>query len=420
MDDPQHSIQDLEYWKSGMKKYWANGQQYLFTRGHYSIFVLLPTMGTDLKITALNEWLTSGKEPLIIAGPCSAESEKQLLKTASGIVRIPAVKVFRSGIWKPRTRPGDFEGAGEKGLVWLNKVKEKYGLMTTVEVAEPAHVELALKHNVDILWIGARTVVNPFSVQAIAKALQGTDIPVMVKNPLNPDLKLWVGAIERIHASGIHKIIAIHRGFHYFEKSPFRNAPMWEIPIELKRLIPTLPIIVDPSHICGRRDLLKSVSQKAFDLEMDGLMIESHYKPESAITDASQQITPTFLKELLDGLIIREKTGDIEFQHKLEELRTEVDKIDGELLQILARRMEIIDEIGTYKNEHAITILQMKRWAGIMEDRLAIGSHLGLKKQFLTRVLNLVHNESIQRQTEIFNKSKNKKKSKTEVRKPEA
>ena len=234
-------------------------------------------------------------------------------------------------------------------------------------------------------------------------------MPVMVKNPLTPDLKLWVGAIERIHASGIKKIIAIHRGFHYFEKSPFRNAPMWEIPIELKRRIPSLPIVVDPSHICGRTDLLKSVSQKAFDLEMDGLMIESHYDPDHAFTDASQQVTPAFLKELLDSLVIREKTGDIEFQHKLEELRTEIDKIDGELLQILARRMEIIEDIGDYKNEHDITILQMKRWAGIMEDRLAIGTHLGLSKKFLTRLLNLVHNESIQRQADIFTKSKNDK-----------
>lgn len=375
----------------------------------YHILVLLQAVGENMQISSLNDWLALDNQPLIIAGPCSAESEEQLLKTASEISKIPQIKVFRSGIWKPRTRPGEFEGAGEEGLVWLKKVKDKYGLLTTVEVAEPAHVELAIKHGVDILWIGARTVVNPFSVQAIAKALNGTDIPVMVKNPLTPDLKLWVGAIERIHASGVKKIMAIHRGFHYFEKSPFRNAPMWEIPIELKRLIPSLPIIVDPSHICGRTDLLKAVSQKAFDLEMDGLMIESHYSPELAFTDASQQVTPAFLKEILDSLIFREKTGDIEFQHKLEELRTEIDKIDGELLQILARRMEIIDEIGDYKNENDITILQMKRWAGIMEDRLAIGAHLGLSRKFLTRLLNLVHNESIQKQTEIFTKSKNDK-----------
>lgn len=363
-------------------------------------------VSTDLQILLLKDWLPTGAEPLVIAGPCSAESEEQLLKTAEQIAAIPSVKVFRSGIWKPRTRPGDFEGVGEEGLKWLQKVKWEYGLKTTVEVAEPAHVELALKYDVDILWIGARTVVNPFSVQAIADALKGKDVPVMVKNPINPDLKLWLGAIERINSVGINKIIAIHRGFHYFEKSPFRNAPMWEIPIELKRLAPRLPVIVDPSHISGRPELLQAVSQRALDLEMDGLMIESHYNPSIAVTDASQQITPEELKELISSLVIREKTGDIEFQHKLEELRTEVDKIDGELLQILARRLQIIDEIGEYKRDNRITILQMKRWAGIINDRLSQGTHLGLDSDFLTRLLNLIHDESIHRQTEIFKREK--------------
>jgi len=357
----------------------------------------LQPVSTDLQILPLAEWLHIDDGPLIIAGPCSAESEEQLLKTARQIADIPAVKIFRSGIWKPRTRPGEFEGAGEEGLKWLQKVNAEYDLKTTVEVAEPAHVELALKYGVDILWIGARTVVNPFSVQAIADAIKGKDIPVMVKNPINPDLKLWLGAIERINSVGINKIIAVHRGFHYFEKSPFRNAPMWEIPIELKRLAPRLPIIVDPSHISGRRGLLQTISQRALDLEMDGLMIESHFDPQHAITDA------------LSSLVIRKKTGDIEFQHKLEELRTEVDKIDGELLQILARRMEIIDEIGDYKKENKITILQMKRWAGIINDRLSQGTHLGLDSDFLTRLLNLIHDESIHRQTEIFNNIKRKK-----------
>lgn len=366
-------------------------------------------VSTDIQILLLKEWFDIGNEPLIIAGPCSAESEEQVLKTAEKIALIPSVKVFRSGIWKPRTRPGEFEGAGEEGLKWLQKVKSVYGLKTTVEVAEPWHVEMALKYDVDILWIGARTVVNPFSVQSIANALKGKDIPVMVKNPINPDIKLWLGAIERINAAGINKIIAIHRGFHYFEKSPFRNAPMWEIPIELKRLAPQLPIIVDPSHISGRPELLQTISQRALDLEMDGLMIESHFDPESAVTDAAQQITPKELNKLLSSLIIREKTGDIEFQHKLEELRTEIDKIDGELLQILARRMQIIDEIGQYKKENKITILQMKRWAGIINDRLSQGTHLGLDSDFLTRILNLIHVESIHRQTEIFNKNKHLK-----------
>lgn len=374
---------------------------------HLSCLILtFAAVSTDIQILLLKEWFDIGNEPLIIAGPCSAESEEQVLKTAEKIALIPSVKVFRSGIWKPRTRPGEFEGAGEEGLKWLQKVKSVYGLKTTVEVAEPWHVEMALKYDVDILWIGARTVVNPFSIQSIANALKGKDIPVMVKNPINPDIKLWLGAIERINAAGINKIIAIHRGFHYFEKSPFRNAPMWEIPIELKRLAPQLPIIVDPSHISGRPELLQTISQRALDLEMDGLMIESHFDPESAVTDAAQQITPKELNKLLSSLIIREKTGDIEFQHKLEELRTEIDKIDGELLQILARRMQIIDEIGQYKKENKITILQMKRWAGIINDRLSQGTHLGLDSDFLTRILNLIHVESIHRQTEIFNKNK--------------
>lgn len=363
-------------------------------------------VSTDVQILLLKEWLNTNNQPLIIAGPCSAESEEQILKTAEKITKIPSVKIFRSGIWKPRTRPGEFEGAGVEGLKWLQKVKSKYGLKTTVEVAEPWHVEMALKHNIDILWIGARTVVNPFSVQAIADALKGKDIPVMIKNPLNPDLKLWLGAIERINSAGINKIIAIHRGFHYFENSPFRNAPMWEIPIELKRLVPKLPILVDPSHISGRRELLQTISQKAFDLEMDGLMIESHFNPSIAITDAAQQITPDNLEILLSSLIIRKKTGNFEFQHKLEELRTEIDKIDGELLQILARRLQIIDEIGEYKKENRITILQMKRWAGIINDRLSQGTYLGLDSDFLTRLLNLIHEESIHRQTEIFSKNK--------------
>lgn len=360
-------------------------------------------MSTDLQISSLDSWLDTGGKPLVIAGPCSAESEFQVMETARRIAEIPQVTVFRAGLWKPRTRPGEFSGVGEKGLPWLTRVKEETGLKTTVEVADASHVEQALKHGVDILWLGARTVANPFSVQAIADALRGVDIPVMVKNPISPDLKLWLGAIERIHAMGIRKLIAIHRGFHYFEKSIYRNAPMWEIPIELKRLVPELPIIVDPSHICGRRDLLESIAQKALDLEMDGLIIESHFDPDKALTDAAQQITPKALQEMINKLVIREKRGNIDFENKLEELRTEIDKLDGELLQILAKRMEIIDEIGEYKNKNDITILQMKRWAGIIEDRLAIGTHLGLEEVFLKNLLSLMHEESIRRQTVIFN-----------------
>jgi len=359
-------------------------------------------MSPKLKILPLNEWIDTKGRPLVIAGPCSAESEGQLINTANQLASIGQVNVFRAGIWKPRTRPGDFEGVGEEGLKWLKQVKKETGLLTTVEVADSSHVELALKHKVDILWIGARTVVSPFSVQAIVEALNGIDIPIMVKNPVNPDIKLWLGAIERFSAVGINKLIAVHRGFHYFEKSPFRNAPMWEIPIELKRIAPSLPIIVDPSHICGRRELIESVAQKALDLEMDGLMIESHHDPDNAFTDAAQQITPANLQKLLDNLVLRDKRGSIDFQHKLEELRTEIDKLDGELIQILAKRMEIIDEIGDYKRENDITILQMKRWVGIINDRMSIGTHMGLDKVFMKKLLTLIHKESIQRQENIF------------------
>ncbi len=361
-------------------------------------------MSPKLKILPLNEWIDTNGKPLVISGPCSAENEKQIIQTALKLAEIKQVNIFRAGIWKPRTRPGDFDGVGEKGLKWLKQVKKETRLLTTVEVADANHVELALKHEVDILWIGARTVVNPFSVQAIAEALTGVNIPIMVKNPVNPDIKLWLGAIERFNALGINKLIAIHRGFHYFEKSPFRNAPMWEIPIELKRIVPSLPIIVDPSHICGRRELIEAISQKALDLEMDGLMIESHLDPKNAFTDSAQQITPANLQKLLNKLVIRHKKGDIDFQHKLEELRTEIDKLDGELLQILAKRMEIIDEIGDYKRDNDITILQMKRWAGMIKDRMSIGTHLGLDNFFLKKLLNLIHKESIQRQENIFRK----------------
>ena len=362
-------------------------------------------MGSNIEIMPLEAWFNLNNFPLVISGPCSAESREQLMSTAKEIAKIPQVRVLRAGIWKPRTRPGEFEGVGEEGLKWLFDAKRATGLLTTVEVAEPAHVEMALKHGVDILWLGARTVVNPFSVQAIAEALKGTHVPVMVKNPVSPDLKLWLGAIERVYSAGITKIIAIHRGFHYFKKSPFRNAPMWEIPIELKRTIPNIPIVVDPSHICGRRSLLEEISQKAFDLEMDGLMIESHIDPATAKTDAAQQVSPAQLKTLLDNLVIRERQGNPEFQNKLEELRTEIDKLDGEMLEILAKRMEIINEIGDYKIENDITILQMKRWAGIIEDRLSIGTNLGLDKEFLLNLLKLIHTESIKKQEKRFKQS---------------
>ena len=363
-------------------------------------------MGINIEISFSDPLWNAGKFPLILAGPCSAETEEQVIQTARQLARIPEVKIFRAGLWKPRTRPGTFDGVGEKGLPWLQRVKAETGLKTAVEVAKPEHIEKALQFGVDVLWLGARTVVSPFVVQELAEALHGVPATVMVKNPIIPDLKLWIGALERINAVGIKNLFAIHRGFHYFEKSPFRNAPMWEIPIELKRLVPRLPIIVDPSHICGRRDLLQEISQKAADLEMDGLMLEVHSHPDEALTDASQQISPAELKKLLSGLVVRRKTGNPEFESILESLRTEIDKLDGELLQILAKRMEIIDEIADYKRKNNITILQMKRWAGILSDRLSIGTHLQMDESFLRKLLNLIHKESIRRQEKIINDKK--------------
>lgn len=363
-------------------------------------------MSTEIDISPLQSWLKSDSHPILISGPCSAESEEQLMTTAKGLSQVPNVIVFRAGIWKPRTRPNGFEGVGNIGLEWLKKVKEETGLLTTVEVANPRHVEEAIKHNVDILWLGARTVVNPFSVQEIAEVLQGVDIPVMIKNPVNPDIKLWIGAFERINRAGITKLAAIHRGFYFFESSPFRNAPMWEIPIELKRLYPSLPIFCDPSHICGNKDLIPFVSQKALDLEMDGLMIESHYNPKVALTDANQQLTPEELANIFSKLVIRDESGTIEFETKLDELRTEIDKLDAELLDILMQRMKIVEEIGEYKRDNNITILQIKRWNEIIKNRLAHGTKLGLSKEFLLKILQLVHKESIQKQTDIMNRKR--------------
>ena len=359
-------------------------------------------MSKHLNILAYEEWCQQKHQPLIISGPCSAESEEQVINTAKEIDALGKVKIFRAGVWKPRTRPHAFEGLGEEALIWLKRVQKETSLKTAVEVANPKHVELALKHGVDILWLGARTVVNPFSVQEIADALQGVDIPVMVKNPLNPDISLWIGALERINHAGINKLIAIHRGFDFFKKSIYRNAPMWEIPIELKRRIPNLPILVDPSHIAGKRDLLFDIAQKALDLDMNGLMIESHINPDEAITDAAQQLKPEKLGELLDKLIVRRQKGNYDFQHKLEEHRSEIDKLDAEFIEILARRFEIIDEIGNYKLHHNITIYQAKRWSNILKDRLENGEEQGISREFLKKVLQLVHKESIQRQTRIY------------------
>jgi len=365
-------------------------------------FTILTGMQNNFTIRTLEEWLPVADKPLVISGPCSAETRDQVLKTARELTKIPQVKVFRAGIWKPRTRPSSFEGVGNEALKWLQEVKEETGLLTAVEVAKPDHVENALKHGVDILWFGARTVVNPFNVQELCEALKGLDVPVLVKNPLNPDVKLWLGAIERLYRTGISKIVAVHRGFYFYRHALYRNQPMWEVPIELQRLAPGLPIVCDPSHICGRRDLLQGVSQKALDLGMSGLMIESHFDPLHALTDANQQVTPQQLAGLISRLSVRNISGTPEFESLLEQLRQEIDKIDAELIDILARRMKIVEDIGQYKRDNNITVLQIRRWADMISERLDVGSKLGLDKEFLLKLLQMVHKESIRKQEEIM------------------
>ncbi|MFH1320384.1 MAG: chorismate mutase [Bacteroidota bacterium] len=358
----------------------------------------------ELNIKPAGEWISGLKLPLIIAGPCSAETEEQLLMTASGIAKLDKVSIFRAGVWKPRTRPDYFEGVGSIALEWLKTVKQETGLLTAIEVANTEHLEQALKNEVDILWIGARTTVNPFYVQEIADALKGVDIPVMVKNPINPDLSLWAGALERFNHAGITKLIAIHRGFSSFEKTPYRYAPMWEIPIELKILCPDLLVICDPSHISGDARLLQRIAQKALDLDMAGLMIETHINPKAALSDAQQQITPTQLDELLSNLVYRKASSEnIIFENRLEELREIIDKVDEDLLHALSKRMEVVREIGEFKRDNNITILQIKRWKKILRTRPDFGKALGLTEEFTKKLYKLIHKASIQKQTEIMN-----------------
>jgi len=321
------------------------------------------------------------------------------------------VDVFRAGIWKPRTRPNAFEGFGIEALNWLQSVKRETGMKVATEVANAQHVEASLKAGVDMLWIGARTSVNPFSVQEIADALAGVNIPVMVKNPINPDLQLWIGALERIAKAGITEIAAIHRGFSWFEKTPFRNDPKWEFPIELKRLFPELEIICDPSHIAGSRDLLEMVAQKALDLNFSGLMIESHNTPDLAMSDAQQQIEPRVLLDMLGRLKFRKSTSDDEmFLDQLARLRAEIDDIDTELLQKLAARMKVVDEIGEFKRDNNVTIYQVERWKEIMRTRTDLGRVLGLNERFVKAFIQAMHKESIARQTDIMNESLTNKK----------
>lgn len=339
------------------------------------------------------------KRPLIIAGPCSAESEEQVLETAK-LLSSQGVKIFRAGIWKPRTKPGLFEGVGEEGLRWLKRVKQETGMFTATEVATQRHVFEALKYGVDMLWIGARTTVNPFAVQEVAEALRGTDIPVLVKNPVNPDLDLWIGAFERLQAVGINRIGAIHRGFSTYDKKIYRNIPQWHIPIELRRRIPNLPIICDPSHIGGKRELIAPLSQQAMDLNFDGLMIESHCNPDKAMSDSAQQITPDVLTYIIEHLVIRDTNQTTE---SLSELRRSIDELDNELLAILAKRMRISKEIGTYKKEHNMPVLQAARYDEIFASRINQAVQMGMGDEFMKKVLEAIHEESIRQQLKIIN-----------------
>ena len=346
-----------------------------------------------------------GKKPLIISGPCSAETEEQLIETCTQLAATGKVDMLRAGIWKPRTKPGMFEGIGTKGLPWLQKARQLTGLPTTVEVATPKHVEDALAFEVDVLWIGARTTVNPFSVQAVADALRGTDVPVFIKNPVHPDLELWLGAVERLAKAGVKNIGLIHRGFASYGNTEYRNAPMWHLPIEMKRRLPELPIICDPSHICGNRTGLAAVAQKSINLDFDGLMLESHIDPDNAWSDAKQQVTPQRLAELLDGLVWRHGSTDLqEFLTVLAQLREQINQLDDEILHLLGRRMQVAESIGTYKKENDITILQTSRWNEILERGMQKGDQLGLTHDFIRKYFDAVHLESINRQNRVMSK----------------
>lgn len=361
----------------------------------------MSTQAIESNASVLETW---NKRPLIISGPCSAETEAQVLETAQRLANTGKVHALRAGIWKPRTRPGSFEGVGTKGLPWLQQAKKLTGLPTAVEVATGKQVEDALHFDVDILWIGARTTVNPFSVQDVADALKGASVPVLIKNPINPDLELWTGAVERVAKAGIKNIGLIHRGFSNYGNTEYRNAPMWHLAIEMKRRNPEMMLINDPSHICGRRDILMEVAQKAIDLDFDGLMVETHIDPDNAWSDAKQQITPEVFAELLSEIIWRKEDVDSdEFHSVLEKLRQQINHLDDELMQLLGQRMKIADKIGEYKRNNAVTILQTNRWNEILERAYRKGDNLGLSKEFVTRYLDAVHMESINHQNRIMN-----------------
>src|SRR5574344_1107957 len=338
--------------------------------------------------------------PIVIAGPCSAESREQVMQTATELAE-KGIKIFRAGIWKPRTKPGGFEGIGAVGLPWLKEVKEKTGMMVATEVATPAHVLEAIKAGIDLLWIGARTAANPFAMQELADALKGVDIPILLKNPVNPDLELWIGGLERLYNAGLTNLGVIHRGFSSYDKKIYRNAPLWHIPIELKRRYPEITIICDPSHIGGARELVAPIAQQAMDLNFDGLIIESHCNPDCALSDAKQQVTPDVLDYILNLLVIRKETQTTE---NLAALRRQIDECDNNLMEELSKRMRIAREIGTYKKEHDMPILQTSRYSEILEKRGSQGALCGLDAEFVMKIFEAIHEESVRQQMEIINK----------------
>ncbi len=353
----------------------------------------------ELELEPIELGGVKNERPIVIAGPCSAETEEQVMTTARSLAH-NGIKIFRAGVWKPRTKPGGFEGMGETALPWLEEVRKETGMYVTTEVATAKHVEACLKHNIDILWVGARTTANPFAMQEVADALKGVDIPVLVKNPVSPDLELWIGSMERLNQAGIKRMAAIHRGFSSFEKRIYRNLPQWHIPIELRRRIPTLPIIVDPSHMGGKRELVAPLCQQAMDLGFDGLIIESHCNPDAAWSDAAQQVTPDILDYILNLLVIRKDHSNTE---SLTELRKQIDECDDNLIQELAKRMRIAREIGTFKKEHDMTILQTGRYSEILDKRGSQGALCGMDSEFVRTVFEAIHAESVRQQMEIIN-----------------
>lgn len=353
----------------------------------------------DLQLQPLN-LPSDNKRPFVIAGPCSAESEEQVMKTATELAS-KGCHMFRAGVWKPRTKPGGFEGHGEKALPWLQRVKEETGMLTATEVATPEHVEAALKAGIDLLWIGARTTANPFAVQAVADALKGVDVPVLVKNPVNPDIELWVGALLRINGAGVKRLGTIHRGFSSIDQKLYRNTPMWHLPIELHRRYPNLPIACDPSHIGGRRDLIAPLAQQAMDMGFEGLIIESHCSPDEAWSDAKQQITPDVLDFILDRLVIRDNVDTTE---SLTALRKQIDEMDNQLMDLLTRRMRVSREIAGYKREHNMGVVQTGRYNEILDKRGAQGALCGMDADFIKKVYEAIHEESVRQQMEIINK----------------